>query len=109
MASRTVALLQTSSQALLFGYADSIALPMKHWTHAQEAERLADRFAGINRAEFARVHKVPGGGSMIYQHMQGIRPIGLEAAIAYARGFRVPLSEISPRLAQLARDALGGH
>ncbi len=37
---------------------------------------------------------------MIYQHIKGIRPISLEAAKAYARGFRCSLAEISPRLAQ---------
>lgn len=43
---------------------------------------------------------------MIYQHMQGIRPISFDAAIAYARGFRVPLAAISPRLAKVALQAL---
>jgi hypothetical protein len=79
----------------------------KGWSPEQEAARLKERFAGINRAEFARDHKMPGGAAMIYQHLQGIRPINLEHAIAYARGFRVPLGEISPRLAKVARDALG--
>ncbi len=33
------------------------------------------------------------------QHASGNRPIGLQAAIAYAKGFGVTLAEISPRLA----------
>jgi len=36
---------------------------------------------------------------MLSQHQSGHRPIGLDAAMAYARGLGVPLSEISPRLA----------
>src|SRR3546814_17452704 len=36
---------------------------------------------------------------MVYQHIKGIRPISLEAAKAYAKGFNCSLSEISPRLA----------
>lgn len=37
---------------------------------------------------------------MLSQHIKGRRPINLEAATAYARGFGVPLVQISPRLAQ---------
>jgi hypothetical protein len=80
---------------------------MKTWTPEEEAARLAKRFDGLNRAEFARKHHIPGGASMIYQHIQGMRPISMEQAIAYARGFSVPLAEISPRLASVAMDALG--
>lgn len=69
------------------------------WTPAEEAERLALRFAKVNQAAFARAHKVPGGPSMVSQHITGRRPINLEQATAYARGFGVPLAEISPRLA----------
>jgi hypothetical protein len=95
------------TQALLYTAPDSIALHMKLWTPEEESERLKTRFVGLNRAEFARDHKVPGGASMIYQHIQGMRPINLDHAIAYARGFGVPLAEISPRLAKQAMEALG--
>lgn len=76
------------------------------WTEHEEAEHLRARFDGVNRSEFARHYRVPGGASMIYQHITGRRPISLEAAQAYARGFRCTLEEISPRLAQEARAAL---
>ena len=69
------------------------------WTTEQEAERLRSRFAGVNKAAFARDYKVPGGASMLSQHLSGHRPMSLAAATAYATGFGVPLSEISPRLA----------
>lgn len=75
------------------------------WDQDEEAQRLRARFAklkadGMSQAEFARVHGVPGGASMINQHVMGRRPISLEAGTAYARGFGVPLEEISPRLAR---------
>lgn len=79
---------------------------MKIWSKEQEAENLTAKFSAIkNQAEFARTFKVPGGASMINQHMSGHRPIGLEAAIAYARGFNCALSEISPRLTELFESA----
>lgn len=71
-----------------------------------EARELAKRFANVNRAEFARTHGVPGGAAMIYQHITGRRPISLEAAMAYARGFNCQLESISRRLATEATLAL---
>lgn len=78
---------------------------MNDWTPEEEAARLKARFLGVNQAAFAREHNVPGKASMVSQHIHGLRPINLESAIAYARGFGVPLEEISPRLARQARDA----
>src|SRR3546814_3861306 len=72
---------------------------MDNWTTAQEAEKLAARFKGVVRRHFAQEINVPGGERMVYQHIKGIRPISLEAAKAYAKGFNCSLSEISPRLA----------
>lgn len=66
-------------------------------TQLEEAQRLAERFKSVkNRAQFAREFKVPGGPSMIYQHIQGLRPISLECAAAYAKGFNCTIEEISP-------------
>ncbi|WP_133166911.1 hypothetical protein [Solimicrobium silvestre] len=79
---------------------------MKIWNQLEEAERLNKRFYGINRAAFAREHKIKGGQALIYQHINGLRPIGLEAAIAYTKAFQVRLEEISPRLALVAMSAL---
>jgi hypothetical protein len=74
------------------------------WSIKEEAARLKQRFAeakrsGIGQAQFARNFKVPGGASMVNQNCSGNRPISLEAATAYAKGFRCTLAEISPRLA----------
>ncbi len=73
----------------------------------QEAKRLAARFEGVNKAKFAREHGIPGGASMVSQHIHGHRTIGLDAATAYARGFGVGLEEISRRLA--AQVAKASH
>lgn len=73
---------------------------------ATEAENLGDKFRGINQSEFAKNFKVPGGPSMISQHIKGLSPISLEAALAYSKGFGCPLEEISPRLAAKHSAAL---
>jgi len=74
---------------------------MKEWTTEQEAANLKRLLAGVkNKGEFARRWNVPGGASMMSQHQSGHRPIGLDAAIAYAKGLGVSLEEISPRLAR---------
>ncbi len=75
------------------------------WSQEEECLRLAARFDGVNQAKFARDFDVPGGASMLSQHIKCRRPINLEAAIAYAKGFGVDLAEISPRLAQDVQTA----
>ena len=82
---------------------------MLHTKQAMESEasQLAARFEGRNRAEFARTFGVPGGQVMIWQHINARRPISLEAAKAYARGFGCSLADISPRLAEETRSAAG--
>lgn len=72
---------------------------MKDWTTEQEAANLRARFEGVNRAAFARDHHLNGGQAMIYQHINGLRRISLDAARVYAKAFGCDLSEISPRLA----------
>jgi phage repressor protein C with HTH and peptisase S24 domain len=73
---------------------------MKILTHYEEAELLKKRFLAVeNKAEFARKYKVPGGASMINQHLSANRPMSLKAAKAYAAGFGCDLAEISPRWA----------
>lgn len=78
---------------------------MKVWTIEEEASALRARFDGVNRAAFARDHQVKGGQAMIYQHITGRRPMNMEAATAYAEGFRCSLADISPRLAIEAQKA----
>lgn len=78
---------------------------MKIMTTAEEAESLKARFEDVNRAAFARENNLKGGQAIVYQHITGRRPISLEAAIAYAKGFHCSLEDISPRLAKEAFDA----
>lgn len=72
---------------------------MKIWTIEEEASNLRERFKGVNRAAFARTNEIKGGQAMVYQHITGRRPLSLEAAMAYAKGFNCSLADISPRLA----------
>lgn len=67
----------------------------------QEAEALARRFKGRNRAAFARETKFPGGQAMIYQNITGRKPISLDGVIAYANGFGCPIADISRHWAQV--------
>jgi hypothetical protein len=71
-----------------------------------EVQQLALRFAGVNQANFAREFNVPGGASMVSQHVHGRRPMNIESAIAYATGFKCALQDISPRLADQVLRAL---
>lgn len=81
------------------------------WTQEEEANRLRARFEllksekDMGQAEFARVHKVPGGASLLSQHILNRRPINLGAATAYAKGFDCSIGDISPRLAKEVAEA----
>lgn len=76
-------------------------------TRQAEGAALGELLGGINKAQFARQHKVPGGPSMLSQHISGHRPISMAAAKAYADGLGMPVSAFSPRLAKEI-DALRG-
>lgn len=68
--------------------------------------RLLDQLKstkGVSKADFAKRHKIPGGASMISQHLSGHRPINLAQALSYVmglnqEGIRCTLEDISPRL-----------
>lgn len=78
---------------------------MKIWSIEEEAAHLKRRFTGVNRSAFAREFGLKGGHALIYQHINGLRPISLEAAKVYAEGFGCTLDDISPRLAQEVAQA----
>lgn len=74
----------------------------------QEARTLQELFAApgaLRKGEFAARYRVPGGASMVSQHLAGHRPMSVDAVIAYARGFGVPIRQISPRVASLVAEA----
>lgn len=101
----TVAVLKQKAQAPLNLWFDSIATMSPN----DEAAALTERFnviAGrMPKSVFAQRFGLPGGASMLSQHLSGNRPMSLEAAMAYARGFAVPLGGISQRLADQVRAA----
>lgn len=80
------------------------------WSREEEVRRLQARFdrlkseEKVSQALFARMFKVPGGASMITQHLKMTRPINLEQALAYAKGFKCTVGEISPRLDALVNE-----
>jgi SOS-response transcriptional repressor LexA len=82
---------------------------MRIWSLEQEAANLKERFSGVrNRAAFARDFRVPGGQAMIYQHINGIKPISMDAGLAYAAAFGCDLRDISQRLADEAETISKG-
>lgn len=74
-------------------------------TPEQEGARLKELLGARNKAQFAKEAKVPGGASMLSQHLSGHRPISLSAATAYAVGLGVRVEDFSPRLAKAIADA----
>lgn len=74
-------------------------------TPEEEGARLKELLGDRNKAQFAKENHVPGGASMLSQHISGHRPISLNAAVAYARGLGVPVEAFSPRLARAIADA----
>ncbi len=72
----------------------------------REALVLRTLMGDRSKVAFARQHKLPGGASMLSQHLHGHRPIGLEAAVVYARGLGVTLGAFSPRLERLVASAV---
>ena len=74
-------------------------------TPEQEGARLKELLGVRNKAQFAKDAKIPGGASMLSQHLSGHRPISLSAATAYAIGLGVRVEDFSPRLAKAIADA----
>lgn len=69
-------------------------------TPEQEGALLALLLGDRSKAQFARDNQLPGGASMLSQHLSGHRPISLKAAAVYAKGLGVPVEAFSPRLAR---------
>lgn len=71
-----------------------------------DADRLRRLFESlpITKKQFAQQVSLPGGSSMLSQHLSGHRPVAVEAAIAYARGFAVGIDAISPAAAEVVRQ-----
>ena len=93
---------------MLNNYLYSIA-KMKIWTTQEEGENLKRLFAGINKAEFARNHKFPGGDSMISQNISGHRPMSLEAAVIYTKAFDLSFILPSDNFCKIASGITDRH
>jgi hypothetical protein len=103
----TIASLLLNKQAMLSIQRDSVAFMGTTSKDKTDAERLEQRLAGFDRgqrAAFARDHGIPGGVAAMYQHAKGIRPISVDAAIAYAKAFRCGIEDISPSVAAKALE-----
>lgn len=101
----TIASLLLIKQAMLSIQRDSVAFMAPKTTPQSDAERLEQRLSGFDRgqrAAFARDNGIPGGVAAMYQHAKGIRPISIDAAIAYAKAFRCGIEDISPSVAPKA-------
>lgn len=84
---------------------------------ADDADRLREWFARlklvnpITKAAFATRYKIPGGASMVSQHLSRNRPLSLEAVTAYASGFSAlglpcSIADLSPEHARSISAAL---
>lgn len=72
----------------------------------RESSVLRALFGHRSKVAFAKAYKLPGGASMLSQHLHGHRPVGLEAAVVYARGLGVTIDAFSPRIAALVASAV---
>lgn len=84
------------------------------WTREEVARRLKARFTklkaetGMTQTEFAERYEFPGGPSMISQQANNHRPIGIEHAAIYAKGFNCSIAEINPSLEKGAETVAEG-
>ncbi len=75
---------------------------------AAEARRLAELYkeksGGLTQEEFGSRYNI-GTQGMMWQLLNGRRPLSLKSAIGFARGLNVPLDEISPAIAAEVKEA----
>lgn len=75
---------------------------------AAEARRLAELFreksGGMTQEEFGSRYNI-GTQGMMWQLLNGRRPLSLKSAVGFAKGLNVPLNEVSPTIAAEVREA----
>lgn len=84
--------------------------PLKPWQE-EDARRLRELYKAkvrdaevkLNQTEFGENYKI-GTQGMVWQFLNGRTPLHLVAAAKFANGMQCHLDEISPTLAQQARD-----
>jgi transcriptional regulator with XRE-family HTH domain len=77
---------------------------------AQEAQRLRALYdervrPTLSETEFGERFKI-GSQGMVWQYLNGRRPLNIESALAFAEGLGVTVHDISPRLAQEFEDLI---
>lgn len=70
----------------------------------QRLREIWDSKAPCSQREFGARYGI-GSVGMVSQYLLGRRPLNLAAATKFAEGLRVPLEDISPELARLAKRA----
>jgi transcriptional regulator with XRE-family HTH domain len=76
----------------------------------EEAHRLSQLFklrANLSQAKFGKEYGI-GSGSMVWQYLNGRRPLSLATAAKFARGLQVEIAEFSQRLAEVRTQLAGG-
>lgn len=71
---------------------------------AYVATQLEQHRRRVSQMQFGADNDI-GTQGMVWQYLNGERPLNIEAAERFARGLGVSISAFSPRLAQLARRA----
>ena len=77
------------------------------------ALRFLIKGRGMSQAQLASLtSSIAGGESMLSQRLSGVRPIPLDAGLAYAKALNVSVADFSPRVAVQLRavlEAVGEH
>lgn len=74
-------------------------------SEAQELRALFERRSTMTQKAFGQAFKL-GTGSMVWQYLEGRRPLNLMAACRFANGLGADLAEFSPRLAKELETAM---
>jgi hypothetical protein len=75
-------------------------------SEAQELRALFERRSTMTQKAFGQAFEL-GTGSMVWQYLEGRRPLNLMAACRFANGLGADLAEFSPRLAKELEVAMG--
>lgn len=68
------------------------------------AELYRERNGGLTQEKFGAEYGI-GTQGMVWQLLNGERPLSLKSAVGFARGLNVPLDEISPTIVEQVKDA----
>lgn len=69
---------------------------------AHALKRLFEERSKVSQARFGKEHGL-GTAGMVWQYLNGHRPLNLQAAVKFAKGLGVRIQDFSPRLAAQAK------